>query len=94
MEIVIDIPEEMYKEYVSVELGRGNGKNIVYNLLNAIKNGTPLPEHHGRLIDGDALKNKIMYKDDVAYETWDELYDSVLEEIDNAPTIIERSDSE
>lgn len=45
MQIVIDIPEEMYKEYVSVNLGRGNGKTITYNLLNAIKNGTPLPDN-------------------------------------------------
>ena len=46
-------------------------------------------EGHGRLIDADRLKRKIMYAEDKAYETWDELYDSVLEEIDNAPTIIE-----
>ena len=40
-----------------------------------------------RLIDADKLKKAIMLKDDVAYETWNELYDSVLEEIDNAPTV-------
>ena len=40
-----------------------------------------------RLIDADELKKAIMLKEDVAYETWDELYDSVLEEIDNAPTV-------
>ena len=44
MQIVIDIPKEMYEEYVSVNLGRGNGKTITYNLLKAIKNGTPLPQ--------------------------------------------------
>lgn len=40
-----------------------------------------------RLIDAEELKNAIMYKTGVAYETWNELYDSVLEEIDNAPTV-------
>ena len=40
-----------------------------------------------RLINAEALKKAIMLKDNVAYETWDELYDSVLEEIDNAPTV-------
>ena len=40
-----------------------------------------------RLIDADKLKKAIMFKEDVAYETWNELYDSVLEEIDNAPTV-------
>ena len=40
-----------------------------------------------RLIDADELKKAIMFKEDVAYETWNELYDSVLDEIDNAPTV-------
>lgn len=44
MQIVIDIPDELYKEYVLVDLDRGNGKTITYNLLKAIKNGTPLDE--------------------------------------------------
>lgn len=80
MQIVIEIPDEMYQTV----------KDETYcgSLYEELKNGTPLPKGHGRLIDADALKNKIMYKDDVAYETWEELYDSVLEEIDNAPTAI------
>lgn len=44
MKLIVDIPEELYDEYVSVNLGRGNGKNIVYNLLDAIKKGTSLKE--------------------------------------------------
>jgi len=40
-----------------------------------------------RLIDANALKEAIMTKDNANYETWDELYDSVLNEIDNAPTV-------
>lgn len=40
-----------------------------------------------RLIDADKLKNAIQTKEDVSEETWEQLYDSVMEEIDNAPTI-------
>lgn len=88
MRVVIDIPEEYCNAIKAIPDIQCTADMLI------IKNGTPLPKVHGRLIDADALKNKIMYKDDVAYETWDELYDSVLEEIDNAPTIIEGSDSE
>ena len=84
MQIMIDIPEEMYKEYMFVNLGRGNGKSIVYNLLKAIKNGRPLPEHHGRLIDADELLNTNI--DTFSQQT--EL------KIKFAPTIIEGSESE
>lgn len=49
MKMVIDISEELYKEYVNIDLGRGNGKTIVYTLLKAIKKGTPLP--HGKWLD-------------------------------------------
>ena len=99
MQIMIDIPEEMYKEYMFVNLGRGNGKSIVYNLLKAIKNGRPLPEHHGRLIDADELKS-------MSYEV---LVDTdnpnrsdglsacnglVEDDIDLAPTIIEANEEE
>ena len=42
MKIVIDIPEELYKEYIAVNLARGNGKGIASTLLKAIKEGTPL----------------------------------------------------
>ena len=56
MQIVIDIPEDLYKKYVDVNIGRGNGKTIIYTLLRAIKNGTPLPKGHGDLIDREKLK--------------------------------------
>ena len=59
MQIVINIPEELYTEYVAVQLGRGNGKDIVSKLLKAIKNGTPLPKGHGNLIDYDDLIEKL-----------------------------------
>lgn len=55
MQIVIDIPEIMYgaiKEYGITFLSRDDKKT----LRKSIVNGTPLPEHHGRLIDVDAFQ--------------------------------------
>ena len=91
MKMVIDISEEMYKEYMDVQLARGNGKGIVSTLLTAIKNGTPLPEHHGDLIDRDELL-LWSHKMDTMYCIYDEVVD--VGDIKNAPTIVEGSDSE
>lgn len=42
-----------------------------------------------RLIDADELLNQIKYKPipNIVSETWNELYERVLDEINNAPTI-------
>ena len=56
MQIVIDIPDEMYDWY-------DNGfpdENDAENLWQIIKNGTPLPKGHGRLIDADDIDNHIV----------------------------------
>lgn len=50
MEIVIKIPEEIYSHTQEYEVGVFNQENDT-KLFMAIKNGTPLPEHHGRIID-------------------------------------------
>lgn len=42
------------------------------------------------LISREALKKAIMHKTGVAEETWEQLYDSVLEEIDSAPAVEDR----
>lgn len=79
MQIVIDIDDDMYKSVVNNNAYvLGDADWIL--LENAIANSTPLPEHHGRLIDAD----KIMRVDHIVLES----------AIDNAPTIIEGSDSE
>ena len=54
MQIVIEIPESLYNAinqdiYIN---GMRSGKTILQKLVNAIANGTVLPEH-GRLIDVD-----------------------------------------
>lgn len=55
MELVIDIPENLYKAAI-------NGLNAeeIWELRVAIKNGTPLPEGHGRLVDMSEVIIKLM----------------------------------
>lgn len=50
MKIVIDIEEERYNQ-----IKRCADNFLVGALERAVKNGTPLPKGHGRLIDADAL---------------------------------------
>lgn len=54
MKIVVDIPEELYKHI--------KNDNVYYledgeDLYTIVKNGTPLPKGHGRLIDADREVN-------------------------------------
>ena len=58
MQIVIDIPEEYYKElHKSVYVqSRGYGKSFFVPLIMAVQNGIPLPKGHGRLIDADKFR--------------------------------------
>lgn len=58
MQIVIDIPERIViniKDYCGMSIAEA--KEILPIILNAIHNGTLIPEGHGRLIDADALEN-------------------------------------
>ena len=51
-------------------------------MASAIRNGTPLPKGHGRLIDADALENHL--KEDA--DEWDKY---ALARVKDAPTVIE-----
>ena len=61
MKIVIEIPEEVKIAFDNAE--SNDLKGCYYDhggvIGNAIKNGTPLPKGHGRLIDADKLQNKL-----------------------------------
>ena len=77
MQIVIDVSEDAYN-YI-----KANGARIpYYKLTDVIKNGTPLPENHGRLIDADELKTAFPCGESVRTEC-------VRATIDYATTIIE-----
>ena len=60
-------------------------------MLKAIKKGKPLPEHHGDLIDRNELLDE-SYQIDSMYCMYDEVVN--VNDIKNAPTIIEGGDSE
>ena len=72
MQIVIDTPEEYYNVIKAIPDRQCTADMLI------IKNGTPLPKGHGRLIDADALYDQFEYAD----------YD-FEETLEYAPTIIE-----
>lgn len=84
MKIVIDIPDNSMDYIDNYE--KGSLFDIV--LTNAVKNGIQLPKNHGRLIDADDLKWELTDKEWIT-----DYYGDGLEDIINeAPTVIERSD--
>ena len=85
MKIVIDIDDIIYKDAVNSKV---LFDKYVSEVAIAIILGTPLPEHHGRLIDADALQTE-MEKDVRKAMSFVDLKDFVW----LAPTIIEGSDS-
>ena len=100
MQILIEIPDELYEncifmkdrqKYQIEHTGAFTTRSLFeMQLVNCVVSGTPLPKGHGRLIDADELKYKInSFDNNVMEEDWYSLYDAVMTDIDNAPTIIE-----
>ena len=85
MKIVIDIPEEIYEQVKD----RTEDSNDEWITMRAVANGTTLPEGHGRLIDADAL-----YKEVASWGMNDYEPSDFLDEIDRAPTIIDKEGKE
>ncbi len=109
MKLVIDIPEERYKDMqriAEVQLER----NHFQTAEQIIAYGTPLPKGHGRLIDADAFIARLedaskrqQYKklliDDCL--TVDDVFKAIIESLQNVglangdtPTIIEADKAE
>lgn len=96
MQLVIDIPEKIYND-----IRTKNEHGIIFN---AVKNGTPLPEHHGRLGDLDALEEYFRnvrkelkasdYKNGIEFFVRDEMLLNVQQFIHLCDAIIEGSESE
>ena len=74
MKIVIDIPEEMYQSVL-------NG-TYCGTLYEELKNGTPLPKGHGRLIDAEVFTNNVIKYSHQSTKT-------IGQALADAPTIIE-----
>ena len=81
MKLIIDIPEEAYKLRVCNPLWFDS------NMDKAIRNGTPLPKGHGRLIDESDLIPDSDYEDGMFYAV-------SVGAINGAPTIIEADKGE
>lgn len=85
MKLVIDIPKDVYEDTVEhgmIDLGR-----YTYTISCAIRNGTPLPKGHGRLIDESDLMPDSDYEDGIFYAV-------SIGAINGAPTIIEADKAE
>ena len=91
MKIVIDIDDkyakQFYKNKCKDKFDNLATNEFGYVLRKAFENATPLPEHHGRLIDAD----NIALIDEEFYVPSD--YYVAKSAINDAPTIIEGSDS-
>ena len=88
MKLIIEIPDGLYKEIHNIH----NGSIASACVLQAAKNGTPLPKCHGRLVDADALKGKQTKQFQIVPNGNGKFVESAVyyqEHIDNAPTIIE-----
>ncbi len=98
MKIVIDIDDMAYKfvqdtsfvedESTMFEQTNADRKKtlLLFDILEAIRNGTPLPKGHGRLIDADAIIDTLGCSDSDIYVR------ACIEE--DAPTIIEADKAE
>lgn len=65
IEVVIKIPKILYAQIQSdaeimIYSGMRSWKGVLATLLRSVRNGTPLPKGHGRLIDADKLKDQII----------------------------------
>ena len=101
MQIVIDIPEEVYKQIKDSSTIFRDDEKICYE---AVQNGTPLPKGHGRLIDADETLKAMDSWDKFGYSCHDMFrltkdsekdyvsyvhYADMVKSVENAPTIIE-----
>ena len=87
MEIVIKIPESTYK-YLGELVDAGEEPLGYFERI--IMRGTPLPEHHGRLIDADDLREDFKNSKKISFVERMDI--SCI--VDHAPTIIEGSNTE
>ena len=103
MKIVIDIPEETYDfvqntSFVEDErtlFKQSNAERqktlFLFDIIDAIRNGEPLPEHHGDLISKEQAIELVEF-----YQLNPQHFDFVnlIDEIKDEKPIIEESDNE
>lgn len=84
MKLIVDIPYETYKDYMTDRIK-------TTEVLQAVRHGQPLPKHHGRLGDLDELERKMTEYIRTLPLAYDEAKQIVLlmNFFDEAGTIIE-----
>lgn len=87
MELVIKIPEEMYK-WVN-DINKFFDDYGTSDFIDLVKNGMPLPKGHGRIGDLDALRDEVSSWGMNDYEPSD-----FIDVIDQADTIIGADEDE
>ena len=99
MKYIIELPKEVKEKFDNATKDDIYGSYYDYNSVigNAIKNGTPLPKGHGRLIDADELSKRLInasmfYRGKTA-DMFDTRFADGLREADiklsEAPTVVE-----
>ena len=81
MQIVIDIDDKLYKRIKYLE---PRADTMLDELMRSVQSGTPLPKHHGRLIDASNLLTVTDIREDGTESTY-----VPYEEIEDALTIVE-----
>ena len=96
VELVIKISEEKYKKISNSNPSYADDFSIYY----AVKNGTPLPKGHGRLIDVNTIQSMARKKAEDCFPEgrYDYGYRKALfefaKDLDDVPTIIEADKKE
>lgn len=87
MQIVIDIPEEQYSIILLSDKTALSEFASKEAMMYAIKEGTPLPKGHGRLVDADKVED-ITWQEPSYYDALNVLTE-VRDRVRALPTIIE-----
>ena len=88
IELVIKIPEDVYKKIVA-------DKYAIYDkMFYSIKNGTPLPKGHGRLIDYGYVVDAIDDWVNAEEYRYTNATEYLRKRVANTPTIIEADKAE
>lgn len=96
MQIVIDIPDETYEEikkscyslnHVIYGLKSEENRELFFQLMNAILDGTQIPKGHGRIIDESKINRVYAYTEEVICKNIKAI-NTIITNTD-APTIIE-----
>ena len=86
MKLIIDIPKDDF-----IKAKEDSKNHLLDRVWDAVAHGTPLPKHHGKLIDADWVKNIL----DLYTFNFNGIYNQFIrrDDIDDAPTIIEGSET-